>query len=96
VLAATRFNLWPTRVHPEFRHYPWASHTVIYQYRPWVVREIVWFVLDDSSIARRPMGFPGGGALKRQRWGETTCSGRPREAPAPLLRPDPVGCPGAR
>lgn len=49
VLAATRFNLWPSRTHPDFRHYPWASHTVIYQYRPWVVREITWFLLGKTD-----------------------------------------------
>ncbi len=50
VLSATRFHLWPSSFHPGFRHYPWASHTVIYQYRPWVVREIIWFL--QGPIAR--------------------------------------------
>ena len=56
VLHAGRFALWSSRLHPDFRHYPWASHTVIYQYRPWVVREIIWFLQDPigrTGFARR-------------------------------------------
>jgi len=52
VLQAGKLNLWSSRLHPDFRHYPWASHTVIYQYRPWVVREIVWFL--NGPIGRAP------------------------------------------
>lgn len=52
VLQARKLNLWSSRLHPDFRHYPWASHTVIYQYRPWVVREIVWFL--TGPIGRAP------------------------------------------
>jgi len=57
VLDARRFSLWPSRAHGDFRHFPWASHTVIYQYRPWVVREIVWFLRGPEvreALVREP------------------------------------------
>jgi len=52
VMTAGKLTFWSSRLHPDFRHYPWASHTVIYQYRPWVVREIVWFL--HGPIGRKP------------------------------------------